>query len=141
MLALDRRAFVMGSAAVSVFGLPAVTQAARRVDQPKSLILLGHRRVPVSSSSITIPLRRQVNICGLAVRTEAGGYWLDRVELKGAHGIRSDQSIRRRVLPGFDLDLALEDMPPHGWSLLILHHAYLPLNSGRASIEIWARAT
>jgi hypothetical protein len=141
MISLDRRAFVMGLAALSVFGLPAAAQASRRVGQPKSLILLGHRRVPVSSSSITIPLRRQENICGLAVRTETGGYWLDRVELKAAHGIRSDQSLRRRVLPGLDLDLALDDMPPHGWSLLILHHAYLPLNSGRASIEIWARTT
>jgi hypothetical protein len=141
MFLLDRRAFVVGSAAVFVLGLPAVAQAGRRVVQPKSLILLGHRRVPVSSISIAIPLRKQENICGLAVRTEAGGYWLDRVELTGAHGVRSDQSIRRRVLPGVDLDLALDDMPPYGWSLLILHHAYLPLNSGRASIEIWARAT
>jgi hypothetical protein len=138
---LDRRAFVMGLAAVSVLGSPAATLADPRTVQPKGLVLLGHRRVPVSSSSITIPLRKQENICDLAVRTETGGYWLDRVELRGAHGIRSDQSIRRRVLPGFDLDLALDHMPPHGWSSLILHHAYLPLNSGRASIEIWARAT
>jgi hypothetical protein len=141
MISLDRRAFVMGLAALSVFGLPAAAQAARRAAQQKSLILLGHRRVPVSSSSITIPLRRQENICGLAVRTEAGGYWLDRVELTSAHGIRSDQSIWRRVLPGVDLDLTLDDLPPHGWSSLIMHHAYLPLSSGRASIEIWARTT
>ena len=125
MFLLDRRAFVVGLAAVSVLGLPAAAQAGRRIVQPESLILLGHRHVPVSSISITIPLRRQENICGLVVRTEIGAYWLDRVELTGVHGIRSDQTIRRRVLPGLDLDLALGDMSPHGWPLLILHHIYL----------------
>lgn len=139
MLALNRRAFVLKLAAVSVFGLPSIAYAGTCAVERKNMFLLGRRNIPLLSTSVTIPLRKQQYISDLVVRTEAGGYWLDRVELTDAYGIHFALSIRRRVLPRLDLDLALDDMPPHGWTSLILHHAYLPFSTGRASIEIWAQ--
>jgi hypothetical protein len=41
MLSLNRPAFLVGFAAVSVFGLPSAAQAGRRVVQPKSLADYG----------------------------------------------------------------------------------------------------
>jgi hypothetical protein len=139
MLALDRRAFVMGLATVSILGLPIDSFTGIRSLRPEGLVLLGHRRIPLSSNSINIPLRRQQYTRNLVFRTKASGYWLDRIEFTDAHGIRSAHSLRRRILPGLDLDLVLNDTPPYGWSSLILHHAYLPLTPGQAFIEIWAR--
>ncbi|MCX7345171.1 MAG: hypothetical protein NTU78_05435 [Alphaproteobacteria bacterium] len=133
MITLNRRELLLGLTAITTVALLPTTLVA----QSTVPILLGRRRIPLSSESLTFIIKSPLDADGLVIRTKASGYWLYGIDVIDAGGAQTSHHIGRRILPGHDFEVQSLGTEVRSGSMIVLRHSYLPLSSSSVEIELW----